>query len=447
YDPFTFDITSVIRPGHTQKLLVSVWDPTTDGIAPVGKQNNRPHGIWYTPSSGIWQTVWLEIVPESYITNYKIYPDIDRNQAIIQVAVSNPGSRDHLEIDLLADGKKIGTFNGDIGEAIQMKIDRPHLWSPDDPYLYNLFIRLMRKNSRVDEVKGYFGMRKISLGKDNRGITRILLNNRFVFQSGPLDQGFWPDGLYTPPSDKAMKYDLKILKKMGFNMLRKHVKVESRRFYYHTDQMGLLVWQDMPSMFTGVFGPDRSAEQIREARDNFEIELTELVNDHYNHPSIVMWVPFNEGWGQYDTKRIVSLVRSLDSTRLINNASGWTDRGAGDVHDIHNYPDPRAPEPEENRAIVLGEFGGLGLSVPGHVWQQENWGYERFSSVEDLLTKYEKLWQKVYRLRDEAGLSAAVYTQTTDVETETNGLMTYDRDSVKMGFSKPSILRVSSGIQ
>jgi len=222
-------------------------------------------------------------------------------------------------------------------------------------------------------------------------------------------------------------------KKMGFNMLRKHVKVEPRRFYYHTDSMGILVWQDMPSMFLSHAGMPHLPDQLEETKQNFEIELTELVNEHKNHPSIIIWVPFNEGWGQYDTERIAGYVKSLDPTRLVNNPSGWTDMGAGDIRDIHNYPEPKAPAAEENRAIVLGEFGGLGLMTPGHMWKEENWGYEKMQDVTSLLEKYRSFYQEVFRLVENPGLSAVVYTQTTDVETETNGLMTYDRDRVKMG--------------
>lgn len=433
YDPFTFDITDAVEPGSKQTLLVSVWDPTTDGYPPCGKQTNNPHGIWYTPSSGIWQTVWMETVPYSFIDEFRAYPDIDQSQARIEIQIQNPDSRDHLEVDLVADKKLILTTSADLEQPIVLDIPEVKLWSPEDPFLYDLHIRLMRDETVVDEVEGYLGMRKISLGKDDNGFTRLMLNNQFVFQNGPLDQGFWPDGLNTPPSDEAMKYDIEVTIEMGFNMLRKHVKVEPRRFYYHTDKLGILVWQDMPSMYYGVLRQEQFQDQVEDAKANFETELKQLINDHFNHPSIVMWVPFNEGWGQHDTEYYVDLIKALDPTRLVNNASGWTDKGVGDVLDVHHYPEPIAPEPQDDRATVLGEFGGLGLYVPGHVWQEENWGYEQMTDVEDLLTKYENFYQEVFRLRDDSGLSACVYTQTTDVETETNGLMTYDRDSVKMG--------------
>lgn len=433
YDPFSFDITKSIEPGVKHELVVSAWDPSTEGYQPVGKQTINPQGIWYTPSSGIWQTVWIEKVPDKYIIDYKVVSDIDNGEILVNTQTSGLRHDDQIEIRAYNGNKLIGTETGDSGVDITMKIEDMHLWSPDDPFLYDLEIRVRHGSMTVDQVKGYFGMRKISLGKDEKGITRILLNNQFVFQNGPLDQGFWPDGLYTAPSEEAMVYDLEMTKKMGFNMLRKHVKVEPRRFYYHTDSMGILVWQDMPSMFLSHAGMPHLPDQLEETKQNFEIELTELVNEHKNHPSIIIWVPFNEGWGQYDTERIAGYVKSLDPTRLVNNPSGWTDMGAGDIRDIHNYPEPKAPAAEENRAIVLGEFGGLGLMTPGHMWKEENWGYEKMQDVTSLLEKYRSFYQEVFRLVENPGLSAVVYTQTTDVETETNGLMTYDRDRVKMG--------------
>lgn len=438
YDPFTVDITSFIKPGEKHKLTVSVRDPSTEGYQPVGKQFTKPGGIWYTPSSGIWQTVWLEKVPRTHIVDYQIFPDIDKREAGIKVVAKELSRKDRIEVKVYDKKTQIGIAEGEPDEILTVRLDDQHLWSPEDPYLYDIKVSIIRKSAIVDQVKGYFGMRKISIGKDEKGITRMLLNNQFVFQNGPLDQGFWPDGLYTPPTEEAMVADLDSLKAMGFNMLRKHVKVEPRRFYYHTDRLGLLVWQDMPSLYYEVPVTSDSLAVAEQARTNFEMELKELIRDHYNPPSIIMWVPFNEGWGQHHTESIAEMVKIMDPTRLVNHASGWTDKGAGDVNDIHHYPDPAAPPVEENRAIVLGEFGGLGLYVPGHVWQTENWGYEKMPSVDALLQKYEVFYQEVFRLRDEAGLSACVYTQTTDVETETNGLMTYDRHRVKMGIANVS---------
>jgi hypothetical protein len=423
--------------------VVEVKDETTESYQPVGKQFTKPGGIWYTPSTGIWQTVWMEKVYESYFKSYRVIPDIDKGEVIITVDLVDPDNDDRIEITILGQNREIATETGNSDQRFVMKIDNPHLWTPSDPFLYDLKIRAIRNSKPYDAIQGYFGMRKISLGKDEKGITRMMLNNEFVFQNGPLDQGFWPDGLNTPPSDEAMKYDPDILKKMGFNMLRKHVKVEPRRYYYHTDKMGLLVWQDMPSMFYGYASLPKLQDKLEEAKRNFENELTELIHDHYNSPSIIMWVPFNEGWGQYDTERIANMVKYLDTTRLVNEASGWTDHGSGDIKDIHNYPEPRAPKAEEKRAIVLGEFGGLGLMTPGHMWKEENWGYEKMQNVDALLDKYENFYLEIRKLVEDPGLSAVIYTQTTDVETETNGLMTYDRDRVKMGIE--NIARAHAG--
>jgi len=324
--------------------------------------------------------------------------------------------------------KSVSRFTGVAGQDILIKLSKIHPWSPEDPYLYELDVKLHKDGKVKDKVSSYAGLRKISLGKDENGITRLMLNNTFVFQQGPLDQGFWPDGIYTPANDEAMKYDLEVIKGIGFNMLRKHVKVENRRFYTWCDKMGILVWQDMPSGFRSNDTLPRSSEEMAQ----FEKELTALVETHKNNPSIIMWVPFNEGWGQYDTPRIVDLVRSLDSTRLVNNASGWTDTGTGDVIDWHHYPEPVCPMPEENRAAVLGEFGGLGYFVAGHTWQEENWGYRKMASPEELNGKYLEFFDQVRSFRDNPGLSACIYTQITDVETETNGLMTYDRAVIKL---------------
>jgi hypothetical protein len=264
-----------------------------------------------------------------------------------------------------------------------------------------------------------------------------MLNNEPYFQFGPLDQGFWPDGIYTAPTDKALRYDIEMTKKMGFNMARKHVKVEPERWYYWCDKLGLLVWQDMPSgdKYIKRNEPDitRSAESAKE----FESELQALILGHQNHPSIVMWVPYNEGWGQWDTARIVEMIKKFDPSRLVDNTSGWSDRGVGDVNDMHKYPGPAAPEPEKDRAIVLGEFGGLGLPIAGHTWQSEkNWGYRSFTNAAALTDAYVDLTRKLFPLIAEKGLSAAVYTQTTDVEVEVNGLMTYDRAMTKIDLKK-----------
>jgi hypothetical protein len=281
-------------------------------------------------------------------------------------------------------------------------------------------------------------MRKISLGRDEKGITRMMLNDEFIFQFGPLDQGWWPDGLYTAPTDEALKYDIEVTKKLGFNMIRKHVKVEPERWYYWCDKLGIMVWQDMPSGDQYIGHNDPDINRSEESGMQFKYELQKLVENHSNHPAIIVWVPFNEGWGQFKTGEVVEFIRKLDTTRLINPTSGWADRKVGDVRDIHAYPGPAMPEPEEKRAIVLGEFGGLGLPLEGHTWQEkDNWGYRNYTNQDELLEAYTKLIADLIPMVDK-GLSAAVYTQTTDVEVEVNGLMTYDRAVIKMDPEKVS---------
>ncbi len=431
YDPFYFDISDFVEAGNNYELKISVWDPTNEGYQPRGKQINDPGGIFYTPSSGIWQTVWLEPVPESYIKDFTITTDVNNSKILINTEVINPGSKDEILVQVFDNKQEIQTGTFVHGQLVELEIPEPKLWSPDDPFLYDIKISLYRENTVIDEVESYFGMRKISVVKDDKGFNRLALSNNILFQNGPLDQGFWPDGLNTPPSDEAMRYDIEITKAMGFNMLRKHVKVENRRFYYWCDKLGILVWQDMPNADGYVPPGGEDLNPSTEHKKQFEQELTQLIHSHFNNPSIVMWVPFNEGWGQYETERIVELVNELDSTRLVNNASGWEDRNVGDVIDIHHYPDPRFPNPEVDRASVLGEFGGLGLFVENHTWQKENWGYRQMNDKNELLAKYEEFYTDVWRYKEEEGLAATVYTQTADVETETNGLMTYDRKVIK----------------
>ena len=307
-------------------------------------------------------------------------------------------------------------------------IPHPKLWTPNKPFLYDLKVYLLNsENEIVDSVKSYFGMRKISLGKDSDGITKMMLNNKFVFEFGLLDQGWWPDGLYTAPTDEALRFDITMTKQMGFNLARKHVKVEPDRWYYWCDKLGLLVWQDMPSGDKGIGPNDPDIKRSSESAKEYLNELNEMINEKFNHPSIVMWVPYNEGWGQWNTEYVVKFIQRRDTTRLIDCASGWTDRNVGSVHDIHDYPGPSMPEPEKKRAVVLGEFGGLGLPLEGHTWKQKgSWGYRNLKNKEELQNAYESLIEKLMLLKMK-GLSAAVYTQTTDVEVEVNGLMTYDR--------------------
>lgn len=432
YDPFSFDLSDHVEAGKSYTLWLAVWDPSDAGFDnPRGKQVRRPGGIYYTPTTGIWQTAWLEPVPATYLEEYFATPDLDRGIVSLEVAARDPQNGDQLRAIVLDEGKPVVENSGALDAPMVLRLSDPRPWSPEDPFLYDLQLELIREGRVIDQVKGYFGLRKVALGTDTEGRRRIFLNNSFVFQNGPLDQGFWPDGLHTPPTEEAMVFDLKATKAMGFNMLRKHVKVENRRFYYWCDRLGLWVWQDMPST-SGYVAPDAADLEVSEEHSRqFRRELRALVRSHYNHPSIIIWVPFNEGWGQHQTGDIVQFIKSIDQTRLVNAASGWTDRGVGDILDIHHYPDPRMPAPEPVRAIVLGEFGGLGLPVEGHLWQQENWGYRGFTDVEALTQQYERYYGQVWAFQ-QGGLSAAVYTQTTDVETETNGLLTYDRKQFKM---------------
>jgi hypothetical protein len=432
YDPFTFDITEFLAKQKNHELLVCVWDPTNKGTQPRGNQVSSPGSIWYTPTTGIWQTVWIEPVNESYISSFRTVTDADNGTVTFKADVKNPGKAT-LAFSIKKEGKKIASAIGNSDGETTLKIEKPVLWSPSNPFLYDITIELKDGNKIIDEITSYTGIRKISIGKTADGFTRMLLNNEFVYQNGPLDQGFWPDGIYTPPTEKAMVYDLEMTKKMGFNMLRKHVKVENRIFYNWCDKMGILVWQDMPSGDRSINGNQPDIEKSNEATVQFEFELKRMIETKYNHPSIIMWVPFNEGWGQFETGRITQLIADYDPTRLVNSASGWTDRGTGNFNDIHHYPDPVVPPAEEKRAIVLGEFGGLGLPVQGHTWEQKNWGYRTMEDTLQLLAKYESYYDQVHMFVKENGLSATIYTQTTDVETETNGLMTYDRKINKMG--------------
>lgn len=443
YDPFSFDITDLLEDKKEHEMTVCVWDPTDKSWQPRGKQVSNPGGIWYTPTTGIWQTVWIEPVSKSHIRSFRVVSDIEKGTLSFNVSVADP-EETSLEIVVKSEGKKVAAATGSPDRDIVLTVDNPVLWSPDNPFLYDVTIRLIKNSRTEDVINSYAGFRRIALGKTHDGYTRILLNNEFVWQNGPLDQGFWPDGIYTPPTDEAMVYDIKMTKQMGFNMLRKHVKVENRRFYYWCDKLGILVWQDMPSGDKYISGSMPDISKSPEAVAQFEFELKNLIDTKYNHPSIIMWVPFNEGWGQFETERITSLISYYDPTRLVNSASGWTDRGTGDVRDVHHYPDPIVPQAEEKRAIVLGEFGGLGLPVNGHTWEQRNWGYRNMEDSVQLLSRYEMYYNLVHRFVEENGLSASVYTQTTDVETETNGLMTYDRKINKMGVE--NVFRANSNI-
>jgi hypothetical protein len=437
YDGFTFDITDAMTLPGPSELVVAAWDPSDAGTQPRGKQVRKPHSIWYTPTSGIWQTVWLEPVSAAHIKDLKVTPDVDKSAVIVQPITTPSLGNYSVEVTIRDGTRRVYQASISPGGRMTLPVKGARLWSPEDPYLYQLQVRLKLGSSTIDKVESYFGMRKISLGKDEKGFTRMLLNNKPYFQFGPLDQGFWPDGIYTAPTDAALRSDIEMTKRLGFNMARKHVKVEPDRWYYWCDKLGLLVWQDMPSGDKYIRPKDQDIERSPESAQEFGTELQALIEGRGNHPCIVMWVPFNEGWGQWNTTNVVENIRELDPSRLVDNTSGWSDRGVGDVNDVHKYPGPGSPEPEEKRAIVLGEFGGLGLPVRGHTWQSEkNWGYRSYTNSEALTTAYIDLTKKLFPLIEEKGLSAAVYTQTTDVEIEVNGLMTYDREVVKMDLKK-----------
>ncbi|MCL1894211.1 MAG: hypothetical protein FWG02_08265 [Holophagaceae bacterium] len=442
YAPFYFDITTALKPTGEQTLEVVVWDPTTDGYQPIGKQHNNPRSIWYTPVTGIWQTVWLEPVSKTYIQSLKMVPDIKKGTLTLQAQTNGIQQGDVIRAGYKEPRSKesIKATEENPDKPIVLQIQNQKLWTPDEPNLYDLKVDIIRDNKVIDSVGSYFGMREISLGKGEDGHTRILLNGKFVFQHGPLDQGWWPDGLYTAPTDKALAYDIQVLKLLGFNMLRKHVKVEPARYYYHCDQVGMLVWQDMPSGDPGHYiGPNKpDANRSQESKANFEREWKEIIGALYNYPSIVVWVPFNEGWGQYDTCRILNWTKELDPTRLVDGPSGWADRGCGDMIDMHAYRGPGMFPPEANRATVLGEYGGLGLPIEGHLWvtTDRNWGYGgNLKDKDDLLQTYMLLNTRMHPMIGK-GLSAAIYTQTTDVEVEVNGLMTYDRAVIKVDVDK-----------
>jgi beta-galactosidase/beta-glucuronidase len=442
YDPFSFDITQALRRSGPQEITVTVWDATDDGPQPRGKQVKSPKGIWYTSVTGIWQTVWLEAVPESYIHSIRLTPDLDNETLTLQADARKFSTGDLLKISAWDGTQKVAEQeSADLN--ISLNIPAAKHWSPANPFLYDLRITLIRKEKTIDEVRSYFGMRKISMAPGSNGMQRMLLNNEVLFQFGPLDQGWWPAGLYTAPTDEALKYDIEKTKDMGFNMIRKHVKVEPARWYYHCDRLGMLVWQDMPSgdmgnqwdSRPGIIGKATEKQRTPESEKIFRDEWKAIMDATMNAPSIVVWVPFNEAWGQFKTHDIADWTFSYDPSRLVNAASGGNFYGAGHILDLHNYPEPAMPSPEffgKKQILVLGEYGGLGLPLEGHTWQEKNnWGYQSFATREELLSKYQEF---IYRFPSfiEKGLSAAIYTQTTDVEIETNGLMTYDRKVIKM---------------
>jgi Glycosyl hydrolases family 2, sugar binding domain/Glycosyl hydrolases family 2/Glycosyl hydrolases family 2, TIM barrel domain len=426
YTSFTFDITDQLKEGNNE-IVVKVFDPTDQGIGPHGKQVLNPQNIYYTPTSGIWQTVWLETVPENYISDITLTPDIDK--AVLHIKVSAP---DGFQIETTSNGQ---TVRGAANKEMQLPVSNPHLWSPGDPYLYDLTIKLINKNKTVDEIKSYFGMRKISVAKDDKSIDRIFLNNKPYYNLGVLDQGFWPDGLYTAPTDEALAFDIRAIKAMGFNTIRKHIKVEPARWYYHADRIGMLVWQDMVNPNQGL--PEG-------AKPEFEKESAEILHQLHNSPCITTWVLFNEKWGQYDQQRLTEWIKKTDPSRIVNGHTGEllyvNDElrspspdayVSADMTDVHAYPDPMMPIKQPGKAQVLGEFGGIGVFIPDHQWITNSaWGYiqEKPAGLESKYT----IMQQHLQLLEREGLSGSIYTQPFDVEGEQNGLITYDREVVKI---------------
>jgi beta-galactosidase/beta-glucuronidase len=438
YDAFSLDISRYLDERGVQEIIVSVWDPTDTYHQPRGKQKINPSGIWYTPVSGIWQSVWIEPVNFAYIDLYKCTPDIDQATVELEVEAENGVPGDTILAEITFDGYVVTSAKFPLDQQATVEISNPRLWSPDSPDLYDIRLRLLRDGEVLDGVNGYFGMRKIEISEDPNGNKRIFLNNEPIFQFGLLDQGWWPDGLYTAPSDEALKSDIIRTKEMGYNVIRKHVKVEPARWYYHCDQLGMLVWQDMPNSDknaewkppSGIDGVEIEREFISEAQ--YKIEFEEIITELYNHPSIIKWIPFNEGWGQFNTKEIFNWVSTLDSTRLLGGPSGGNYFPVGDTRDYHKYPGPEMPPEDPDRALILGEFGGLGLPLEGHLWQPDkNWGYINIQKQKDLLKAYLDLLEQLKPMIKD-GLAGAIYTQTTDVEGEVNGIMTYDREVIKM---------------
>jgi len=452
YLPFTLDITGWLQGGEND-LLVSVWDPTDTGMQQRGKQVRKPHGIWYTPVSGIWQTVWLEGVPAVSIESFKLTSDLDHQRLILEASLRGDGDLQGytLEFEALREGKTIASGSALPGKMTALAILEPRVWSPEDPYLYDLIIRLVKDGAIEDAVGSYFAMRKFSLLTDEDGHSRFALNDKPLFLYGPLDQGYFPDGLYTPPSEEAMLFDIKYTKRIGCNLIRKHVKVEPLRWYYLCDRLGLIVWQDMPNggkidgeviAFLNLSvgwhrndtrGLGRFGRAESENREEFRAELKGMIDTLHNAACIACWVPFNESWGQFQSREIADWVLGYDPTRLVDAASGWFDQGGGDFQSRHVYVKKLLKKKRDTRAYALTEFGGYTLKVPGHLWDPEKkFGYRFYKSSEALTSAYLDLLENQVKPLIPQGLAAAIYTQITDVEIEVNGFLTYDRKVEKM---------------
>ncbi|MCH5191864.1 MAG: glycoside hydrolase family 2 [Oscillospiraceae bacterium] len=445
YCSFSVDITRLIKDGENE-LVVCVYDPTDKGYQQRGKQVIKTTGFWYTATSGIWQSVWLEAVDPCHITKLRMIPDIDTK--VLKFKTFTTDKDCQVNVTVFDEGNKVSeniiSLDGEI------KFDDIKLWSPESPFLYDLKIELLKDGTVVDTVKSYVGMRKYSVDKDENGIPRFFLNNKPYFQKGLLDQGYWSDGGLTPPCDEAMIYDIETMKRLGFNMLRKHIKLELDRWYYHCDRLGMLVWQDMMSggeyigvvvagvlPFFGLKVKDNKYKLFKrtenEWRADFKRELNEMLNQLFNHTSICCWVPFNEGWGQFDSAEIANCVKQFDPTRLVDHASGWYDHGAGDFNSMHKYVVPVIMPKLDERVFALTEYGGYSRIDRGHTWDEsKSFGYLMFKDKAKLSAAYKKLHEKQVIPLIKKGLSATVYTQVSDVENEVNGIMTYDRENIKV---------------
>lgn len=447
YDPFSIDVGPL---GAAHELTVAVWDPTDAGPQPRGKQARRPPRVlrpfFYSPVSGIWQSVWLELVPATHIAGLRITSH--RTTLHLAITLAGPRGGERVRATVSSNHQEVARSEGNVDAGLSIDVPNGRFWSPDDPYLYDVTLEVVRDGEVVDRATSYCGLRDIEVLPDARGRLRLHLNGEPILAHGLLDQGYWPDGLYTAPTDAALRFDIKETKRLGFNLIRKHVKVEPARWYAHCDRVGLLVFQDMPNadrMTLGLpigglawFDPTRwigprGIRKSPKAAEQFECELEAMIRALGSHPCIVMWVPFNEGWGQYDAGRIASRTAELDPTRLVDAASGWVDAGNGDVRDVHVYhPGPRMPaHADPQRADVLGEWGGLGLDVAGHRWPRRPFAYKTMPDRAALEAAYVERLRTLERLVAR-GLTAAVYTQTTDVEGEINGLWTYDRAVLKI---------------